>query len=668
MKRKIMSFILAAATASTVLVGLTACNRGGGPTDFTWYLTETEDGYYRGYEDNPVLEYISENVQFEGEDGELKNITFDFTIPASTEEARSDFNNKYISGNWENILDPTMGSITELYESDVIVDLTEYVTDPEIMPNLSGYLEENPDVAELLQVNTEDGRKYLSIPGINDALDSETQDFGFNYRRDLLVKYGTQPATFFDPMKDDAPQTNPNAGKIFSGHYTLNEDGSERSDPMSQNTALPDGADGDSWVDDVVFPSGNTDPVYISDWQWMFEIFEAAYADMGVTDNYMMSLFYPGYNANGDLSSGFGGGGVLWYKDEDNNCVFGATEDGFRAYLECMNNWYNKGWLDRHFNENADAAFYEIDIDQVAQGNIPLWMGAPNLGTRLQRDGDLYENASEAVVYLAATPINDIPAYDGDPGTTAYTTQATASEASSAMGGGEGSDYMLQIPTCVYQNELFGQGFVVTKETAEEKDMILLMHFFDYLFGEEGSVLATMGLTKEQYEATENEVYEDYGLTDGAYTANADGTYTYASALEDDLELRSAATGVRLPGIKCKSEIKYTYPETYQNNRAQWVKYEATGWIGGTLNGQRTTEEADTIETVRSAVENNYMYLNVYKFITGETALTDANWRSFCSSVANYTYTGVSVADATAAYQTVFDRLYGADSAAVSIQ
>ncbi len=424
---------------------------------------------------------------------------------------------------------------------------------------------------------------------------------------------------------------------------------------MSQDTTLPEGANGQSWEDDVTFPSGHSDPVYISDWMWMFETYETAYEAMGIEPAYMMSLFYPGYNANGDLSSGFGGGGVLWYKDEDDNCQFGAAGTGFRAYLECMNDWYSRGWVCNTFNEDT-SPFYQIDLDLVANGTVPLWMGGSNFGTAIQSSEQGYEAAAGAVVYLAATPINDIPGYDGNPSTSDYSTQATAEEAKEAMNGGSGSEYMLQIPYCMFQAEDFSQGVVISKG-AEGKDMEVLMRFFDFLYSEEGSVLTTLGLNAEQAEGSR--YYEDYGLTNGAYTVNPDGTYTFDQILEQNVgEIRGAMLASRIPGIRCESKITYTYPEPYINGRQQWLKYKATGFIGGILNGQRTAEETDVIETVKAAVEQNYLYKEVYKFIKGERSLENAEWTSFARDVMNYSYTGVSVSDATAAYQAEFDRLY----------
>ena len=70
------------------------------------------------------------------------------------------------------------------------------------------------------------------------------------------------------------------------------------------------------YTDNVIFPSGKTDPYTISDWEWMFEIFEKAYADLGIDDSYCISMYYPGFSWTGDLCSCFGGGNFAFYEDE----------------------------------------------------------------------------------------------------------------------------------------------------------------------------------------------------------------------------------------------------------------------------------------------------------------------------------------------------------------
>lgn len=678
MKKKILTSVLSVAMIASVCGPLAACGNGGGPTHFTWWLTVGDPSYYREYENNPVIQYITENVQFKGEDGEMKSISFDFTAPTDTTSGINEINNMAANGDFMDVTDPSQyeGSISDMYEYGAIIDLTPYVTDPEVMPNLAAWIADpaNSDLVPYLYKETKDGRKILAIPGIYDQLDNESQAFGFQYRRDWLVKYGTQPQTFYDPMglNEEADYTTPTANpnytaggdNRFSGSFTLNADGTQRSDTPSQNTELPEGADGDSWVDNVVFPSGSSDPLYISDWQWMFEIYETAMQEEGVTsDGYMLSIYYPGYNANGDLTTGFGGGGVNFYRKEDNTTGYGFVEDGFRAYLECMNNWYELGWLDQKFNTRSSDNFYAIDNANIAAGNVGLWMGnATRLGTRMSLgNGDASDGA---IVYFCASPVNDIPDYDGDPSTTDYTSKATEAEAETAMSGGTGSEYMLQIPRVMFQNERLGGGAVISKNAAETKDLQLLLSFFDYLFGEEGALLKTMGLNAEQAEG--NSLYEEEGLSGGAYTDNGDGTYSYAYSLERNASgIRNAMTLARIPGLNLSSKIKYNFPETYLNNRAQWTRYEASGFIGGLISSQLTTEESEIGGNISQWIQTEYLYKIIYQFIMGNRGLDNASWNSYRTEILSLRNYNTTVADVIEVYNGVFERLFGADGASL---
>lgn len=94
------------------------------------------------------------------------------------------------------------------------------------------------------------------------------------YRRDWIVKYGKHPQT----------------GQAFTGGYT---------DPN----------DVDSWTDDVVFPSGGTDPVYISDWEWMFGSFTEAMAASGLFQSIVATVLLIGSNT---LSRKWGDGNSLF--------------------------------------------------------------------------------------------------------------------------------------------------------------------------------------------------------------------------------------------------------------------------------------------------------------------------------------------------------------------
>ena len=595
--KRIVSLALALVLAAGCLAG---CGKGGsgGGSEFTYWLGIGESTeYYLTYEENPVVKYVMEYKTFENSKGEQEHVSVTFQTPPATKE-QENFNTLLTTGGYSDVISLQFysGTLSDLYEEGIILDLTEYVD--QYMPNYKRYLTEHPELEPYLTTEIDGERKFLSLVGTADALSLEDQFSGFCYRRDWLVQYGAQPDSFFDPMVDSAPKANPDAGKAFSGYYSLDKNGNE----VHHDTLQAD-TNGDSWVDDVVFPSGSPNPVYVSDWEWMFEIFQRAIDSQGIDDGYVLSLYYPGYNANGDLVTSFGGGGPIWYKDETGHAQFGATSDDFKTYLQCMNQWWNNGWLDRRFAERSGDMFYMVDDTNVRQGKVGLWMGsASTLDSRIQNDQQEYTKT--AVVYGAASPINDI--YGGP-------------------------DQQLKIPTCMFQNELLGGGIAIT-EKAKDKDMALLCRFLDYFYGEEGSILFSYGLSAEQMAECQDATYLKYGLENGAYTV-VDGKIVQDPLLvANDGNIRYAMCGARINGMRDNSILQPSMTPTHQNSREQWLRYTATGWFGGLFNSQQTAEEASERAKVQTRIEQEYMYISVPQFIKGEKNF-DSDWDAFCTDL-----------------------------------
>lgn len=277
--------------ASVAACGDSAGGSAGADTSYTMWIYSGEDAsYYTDYKENPVLQYVMGKKW----GAEEKSVDIEFWTPPAGSES-DNYSTMMTSGDYPDILDGAISdSPKNMYEDGIILDLTAYVE--QYMPNYKAYLDAHPDVKANVTVDVDGEAKILSI---RSAYDGYPYQFcGPQYRRDWIVKYGTNPET----------------GAAFTGGYT-------------------DASDPDSWADDVVFPSGGTDPVYISDWEWMFGIFETAMEALGIEDSYCMSVYYPGFTWSGGICSSFGGGVPLWYSDADNKVQFGGDSDQFRAYL-----------------------------------------------------------------------------------------------------------------------------------------------------------------------------------------------------------------------------------------------------------------------------------------------------------------------------------------------
>ena len=550
------------------MVSLVACGNDSGSGDtvnITYWSPRGEDSsLYEQYEDNPIIKYIEENYKFND-----KKLHFEFYIAPPGSEA-DNFSNLLGTGDYCDVMDMSMASSTapELYEDDIIWDLTELV--PANMPNYMAFLEANPDCESSIYSIVDGEKKILMLRGFSDGIQPMFQ--GFCYRRDWIAKYGTNPQT----------------GAAFTYGFT-------------------DENDFESWEDDVVFPNGTDEPLYISDWEWMFEIFEKAMEEQGISDGYCYSPYYYGYMQTGDLFTGFGGGAPYWYND-NGTCVNGIETDSFRAYLQCLNTWYQKGWLDKSFSEHTSDVFFAVDAPKVFQGKVGLWQGRiSTVGTQIDAD-DAYTDG--AVVYGCRQPINDI------------------------YGGPEQQN---KEPDHMYQFGKDGNGVVLTKKMSEEQ-VVTFLKFADFMFSEEGTLLQS-GLSKEQYEASQDEFYTRLGLTEGMYTiVEEDGREILKYNMDTSDTAFNAAILSRVQPVLQKVEnVDRGYDRYMKQATESWDYYENTASLSYGVMNAVNVEDAQTITKVRANYDQ-FLIRTVPFMIKGSgyDIWDDASWEQFLGDVNKY--------------------------------
>lgn len=550
------------------------------PEDDTYYTMWIHSGpgssYYTEYEDNPAVKY-AETMTW-GEEG--KSIFIDFVIPPANKEP-DDLQNMYINGNLTHVLDGVIcDSADIMYANNRIIDLTEYVN--QYMPNYKKVLDTVEDVRKSAVFNIDGEEKILGIVTVNESY--KDVNFGYEYRRDWIVKYGSNPQT----------------GAAFSGGYT------DESDP-------------DSWEDDVVFPSGGSAPVYISDWEWMFGIFETAMEDMGIDDGYCISMYYPGYMWSGGLCSSFGGGTPMFYVNDQGQACFGGVSDSFRTYLECLSAWYEKGWLDKTFDQKTSDAHYAIDSAKIHQGKIGIWYGQQStLGNRIYNQNDPSQTPLAEGIFVAGAPmpINDI-----------YGPEECRNVIPDCTAAGVG---MQGSPV-----------YITTKAVEDGKDIAALCAFFDYFYTEEGAVVKTVGLNQEQVQASGSDFYEKNGLTEGAYTNVSDGEYRYrlADALAlDGGNLKIAVSADKMPGLALVKSVDKCQSATFRASMDAWIKYPNIGLWNGTPGFLIEEEDSKAIDKIRTKLLN-YMDAHTMEFIKGQKDVTDdKTWEDWCTMLRKQNY------------------------------
>ena len=575
MKRKKLISLLLTGTLVLGSLAMSGCGNSSDSGDadtFSWWIVTTDgDGtYYDKYEDHPGVQWLN-NQYWDvdnhtlGEEGKGENIKFTFQTPIAGSET-DNFNTMIGTGEYTDLVDLSYytGSIAALAEDGVLMDITEYVE--EYMPDYVALLDEHPAWKSQVTTTDADGNvHYYYLPLLNDG-PRDPWD-GFVYRRDWVVKYAEPTEYVWDwdsayVQENGHPAVTPLEAAVASGNLE-----GWKANEVTEFTANPGDDPDNTYTDNVIFPSGTGDPLTISDWEWMFEAFDAALEERGYGDDsdaYCITIPYQGYFEYGDLVSSFGGGNGYYYINDDGEVTFDATSDNFKTYLECMNTWNDKGWLDTQFETRSGDLFYMINQSGFNQGKVGMWEGMVwDTGTKIRTTCMDDSDQQDAFVMGCAFPINDM-----------YGT----------------AEQMYHEPDAFY-GETAGPatGGVGITTKAEDKNLPALFTYLNWCYTREGALLGSMGLSQEQYESMDFDPdnYAEYGFTDGLYhEEDRDGVTTYVTHIPQNSTLNGNAfiTGrltARLQLTGTGDDLDYDIDngesEVYQACREAYGSYDSTG-------------------------------------------------------------------------------------------
>lgn len=525
---------------------------------FTWWITKTDGQgtFYQDYEENPVVQWINQQRWAPGgkgytTDGSGQRLSFSFQVPIIGTES-DNFTTMIATEEYPEVIDMAYSnqSPTQLYEDGVLMDITEYVED--YMPNYLALLEKTPEVKPLVTIKGDDGKpRYYSLYGISDALLDPFE--GYMYRRDWVVRYASPTDYVWDWQSS---QVTANGHPLYTPLAKAKEmndfTGWKPNDVTS--FSFTQGSDpNNDWQDNVIFPSGGPDPHTVSDWEWMLEAFQRALEAEGLTGNpsaYGLSVYYPGYMGAGDLVSSFGPGAPGFYKDSQGAAHFGGDGSTMRTYVECLNTWYSKGWVDTRFETRSSDMFYKINSTGYSQGMVGLWQGAiAMLGTTIRATAATANGKAEGMVFGCSLPINDVYGQDENKFVTPHT---------------------------LYQQSFLGTptGFTVK---CEGKDLATLFSFIDWKYTRQGALITATGLTEELYKSIklEPDLYAEYGLT-SAFSLGENGLVLRAVPTSEDLS-RAIAAGRMACGLGVMTNISNELTSVTQHALNNWKKYKNTG-------------------------------------------------------------------------------------------
>lgn len=642
-------WIIVVVMAAVAVLPFTMMKCGTSDAFTMWLSSGEQDQYYMDYSDNPIIKYLS---QKEWGEGDYKT-KLDFVFHSSHISAQDEFSN--LVGDPESCddvmaLDYSQMSILELYKKGVAMDLTEYVLgEDSIMPNYKALIESDPTVYREAITLVDGEPKVIQLLSLNDAGRDMYQ--GLMYRRDWLVRFGEMPeyvwATNADEIleldHDDRQSAAPTITNYYEAKtaYGNNESlwtaNGWKKNPLYTNddmntfevrvggtrghgivTTYGEDAMND-YTDNLVFPSGTKDPVFLSDWEWMFQTFEekvwnnSSYTDSkGITLNknnsYMMSVYFYGTSTRGDFSSAFGGGGPGIYYDKNTGKLRnGMAEERTRLYLEYMQGWYQKGWLDNDFTTRNSDMFYKIDESSMIEGRIPAYIGhrMSQIGNYL--DSDSQPLTKGIMVVGAPLPINDV---SGD------------------------SEYRFVEPDTLYQEGKVSSKCMITT-AAEGKNIRALLSFIDYLYSTEGAEIASLGFNKEQYEEIQDSFYKKYNMTNGAYyKVEDDGSgkiYKWAEGNPESSTLNTALRLHRVPfGLHYLGACDHGYTKIDQDTVDCWNKYPNTGDVFSELTAKVSADK--TYNTAYTEYMNTLTTKLAAPIKTKSATTFNASWNNLVSA------------------------------------
>ena len=601
MKNSIKKLLAFMVTLSMVF-SLSACGKGnskagGNVSDankFSYWIPTFDDYgiYYERYEDNPAIQWIL-NQEWNGEKLDISFIT----APNGTQQDA--FNTMIATGDYPEIINLAYAeSAKTLYDDGVVMEITEYVE--KYLPNYTAFFEKHPELKKYVCETDENGKDhYYKISAISEA--SLVPWAGFGYRRDWVVKYAEPTKYVWDWDSDDVKQNgHPEVTPLSKALEQNNLNGWKENDVTS--FTKDDGNDpNNTYTDNVIFPSGKTDPYTISDWEWMFEAFDKALDIRGLkgdTNAYVTTTTYAGYYGTGELVSSFGAGAGNFYLNPEGIVETAAISGNFKNYLSMMHEWYNKGWLENDFETRASEMFFSINETGFAQGKVGLqYIQTAALGTGLRETCVYDEDKRDAIIVGCSLPVNDV-----------YGTEAQK----------------FITPDTYYKDPVVNNDPVAFTVKCEGKNMEGLFTMINWKYSEEAAPLCVAGLSAEQYASMtfEPDLYKELGI-DRAFdiAASDDGTEKIVATIPLSNPATFAIRPFRLFNSTIPNamyvlpnyEVDYGFAEVVKKANSEWIKYPVTGDV---LQIRKIfTEDDQKVYTKIANYMNETMSQEIPKFI-----------------------------------------------------
>lgn len=336
------------------------------------------------------------------------------------------------------------------------------------------------------------------------------------------------------------------------------------------------------WLDEL----GMEVPTTFDEWEAALTGFKdqlGAYAPLSLTFN--------GFDAmNGSMSAGYGVW-ATWQLDETGKVNWGPSMDGWREYLTKMNDWFEKGLIDPDFM--AQDAFM-VDMTSVITGKTGAWTSMytmPSLYEASSEDTDMY------IIPVTSPVVN------------------------------EGDELHIR-----YRDVSYG---TTTSVSANCSNWELALHWLDYLFTEEGGMLA------------------NYGVEGDTYTLGDDGTPVFTDKVlnNETYSFSQAQANFLMPpsSVACLYDWTRELAAVPEKDIESYDVWSSAGqdWTLPTLS--LTQEESVERAAIMTDIET-YAKENSTQFITGVLDI-ETGWDEYVSTIQ-----GMNLARAIEITQAAYDR------------
>ena len=281
----------------------------------------------------------------------------------------------------------------------------------------------------------------------------------------------------------------------------------------------------------------------------------------------------------------------------DGEIKFGPMEEGFKSYLQLMNNWYEEGLIFKDFYSWSNQIMFD-GTDKIGAGEVALYFNeTATMSTYAE-----YSNDPDFLLRAIA------PVTEEEGGTT----------------------YMMQFtPGYIDQPR---QTITTNCEQPE-----LVMQMFDYLYSEEGILLANFGVEGTTFEYDEN---GDPQLTD-LILHNPDG-YSYRDALA--LNVNDVAGSVFNP-LRGAAEYTEYQLSSWDDWSDQNIDYSRALPGTGILNPDEQSQYSAIYSDISTFLSEAYI-----KYIIGEFSF-DSYEADFIGKMEE-----MNIQECIDLYQTAYDR------------